>query len=86
MQEIARFGECWKHSLRYREVSHEIISGLRRIILNNNPNIGDKGLQSIVLVLCDDFWIRGNILSMSLCASGDIIPTAYKFYFKEFFH
>ncbi|XP_073975179.1 centrosomal protein of 78 kDa-like isoform X3 [Rhodnius prolixus] len=74
VQEIARFGECWKHSLRYREVSHEIISGLRRIILNNNPNIGDKGLQSIVLVLCDDFWIRA--LDMQNCGITDLGCTA----------
>ena len=56
---MARFGECWKQSLRYREVDHDQIQGLRRVTLNDNPNIGDVGLQYITDVLMDDFWIRG---------------------------
>nr|XP_024218683.1 centrosomal protein of 78 kDa isoform X2 [Halyomorpha halys] len=64
-QEIARLGECWKQSLRYREVDHDQIQGLRRITLNDNPEIGDAGLQYINDVLMDDFWVRA--LDMQNC-------------------
>lgn len=68
-QEIARYGECWKHSLRYREVPNELIPGLRRVTINNNPEIGDKGLQDIIDVLFDDYWIKA--IDMQNCGITD---------------
>ncbi|XP_014251160.1 protein Cep78 homolog isoform X2 [Cimex lectularius] len=69
VQEIARYGECWKHSLRYREVPNELIPGLRRVTINNNPDIGDKGLRCIIDVLFDDYWIKA--IDMQNCGITD---------------
>ncbi|XP_014240277.1 centrosomal protein of 78 kDa-like isoform X2 [Cimex lectularius] len=85
-QEIARYGECWKHSLRYRNVPNELIPGLRRITINDNPDIGDKGLNVMIDVLLDDFWIKAvdmqncgitdwgcNLIQQLLCVDNEIV-------------
>lgn len=46
-------------SLRYQDLDVNSLAGLTRINLNNNPEIGDDGLQMIFEILKDDVWIKG---------------------------
>ncbi|XP_055625954.1 protein Cep78 homolog [Toxorhynchites rutilus septentrionalis] len=57
-QKIQRFAQSWQHSLRYRDVDMSKIQGLRNIMLNSNPDVGDEGLCELTEVLKDDEWIR----------------------------
>ncbi|XP_055597801.1 protein Cep78 homolog [Uranotaenia lowii] len=57
-QKIQRFAESWQCSLRYRSIDTSKMQGLRYLLLNSNPCIGDDGLQEITEVLKDDEWIR----------------------------
>lgn len=68
-QKIQRFSEAWAQSLRYREVDPESYSGVRKIALNDNPQIGDKGLEAIVEVLQEDVWLK--VIEMRNCGLTD---------------
>ncbi|EDS26456.1 conserved hypothetical protein [Culex quinquefasciatus] len=57
-QKIQRFAESWECSLRYREIDTGKMQGLRHILLNGNPAIGDGGLCELTEQLKDDEWIR----------------------------
>ena len=68
-QQIYRYCECWHNSLRYEEPDAISMIGLKRITLNNNPNIGDEGLEHILDAIEDDLWIKG--LDMQCCSITD---------------
>ncbi|KAF6202463.1 hypothetical protein GE061_004864 [Apolygus lucorum] len=68
-QDIMRYNECWKHSLRYREVNTEAIPGLRRFSINDNHEITDQGLEYIIEALYDDNWIKA--IDMQNCGITD---------------
>lgn len=68
-QKIQRFSEAWEQSLRYRDIDPESHSGVRKILLNGNPMIGDEGLQAITEVLQEDAWIKD--VEMQNCGLGD---------------
>ncbi|BES98084.1 centrosomal protein 78kDa [Nesidiocoris tenuis] len=68
-QDISRYNECWKHSLRCREVNTDVILGLRRLTINENHEIRDKGLKYIIDALYDDNWIKA--IDMQNCGITD---------------
>lgn len=77
-QQINRYCESWHSSLRYEEPQVVNMAGIKRISLNNNPKMGDTGLESILNELVDDLWIKA--LDMQRCniteaISGKIIET-----------
>ncbi|XP_055536930.1 protein Cep78 homolog isoform X2 [Wyeomyia smithii] len=57
-QKIQRFAQSWQFSLRYGDIETSKMKGLRNIMLNGNPSIGDEGLIELTEVLKDDEWIR----------------------------
>ncbi|KAF5291267.1 hypothetical protein FQR65_LT11445 [Abscondita terminalis] len=57
-QQINRYSESWHNSLRYEEPDSEPMGGIKRLSLNNNPDIGDEGLEPILDALDDDLWIK----------------------------
>ena len=63
-QSIARGCESWKHTLRWRDNKRQLMPGLKRVTLNKNKAVGDKGLIKILEVLVDDFWLKGELLSI----------------------
>ncbi|KAH8246805.1 hypothetical protein KR032_000416 [Drosophila birchii] len=70
MQKITRFSEGWEKSLRYRSVDVNTIGGLRNILLANNPEMGDDGVQMIAEVLKEDAWIKK--IDMEGCGLTDV--------------
>lgn len=55
---IERFSEAWQQSLRYQNVKAESLQGLRNVFMNNNPMVGDAGLEMITEVLREDVWMK----------------------------
>ncbi|KAL7633311.1 UNVERIFIED_CONTAM: hypothetical protein RMT77_016417 [Armadillidium vulgare] len=58
-QSLNRTSLLWKHTLRSRHPDKENVSGLTHIVLNNNPLIGDDGLEFLATTLADDLWLKG---------------------------
>jgi hypothetical protein len=58
-QKIQRCSETWKQTLRYREPDLDSLLGLRRITLNHNSEIGDKGAVYLMNVVRDDLFVKG---------------------------
>ncbi|NWX54262.1 CEP78 protein, partial [Promerops cafer] len=57
-QAIRRRGEAWAESLRYRRPDLEYMRGLRRITLNCNMLVGDKGASAFADCLGEDLWLK----------------------------
>ncbi|XP_064259146.1 centrosomal protein of 78 kDa isoform X1 [Passer domesticus] len=57
-QAIRRHGEAWVESLRYRRPDLEYMTGLRRITLNCNMLIGDRGASAFADCLGEDLWLK----------------------------
>ncbi|XP_070509995.1 protein Cep78 homolog [Chironomus tepperi] len=57
-QKIHRFSEAWIRSLRYQNINDSSFGGLKRILLNSNPQIGDEGLKLLTDELSEDVWIK----------------------------
>ncbi|NXK90804.1 CEP78 protein, partial [Formicarius rufipectus] len=57
-QAMKRHGEAWAESLRYRRPDLEYMTGLRRITLNCNMLIGDRGASAFADCLGDDLWLK----------------------------
>jgi centrosomal protein CEP78 len=66
---IQRFSEAWSQSLRYRNVDADSFPGLRKILLNNNPDIGDKGVEVLAEALKEDVWVKD--IEMQRCGLTD---------------
>lgn len=45
--------------MRYRKAEFEAMGGLRRITLNENILIGDRGVTSLAQELTEDLWVKG---------------------------
>lgn len=59
-QTINRYSEEWMKSFRYQERGDSATPpGLKCLVLNGNIELGDRGLQRIVMDLKDDEWIKG---------------------------
>lgn len=59
-QSFTRHSVAWKDSLRHQKPCFDGMPGLRRVTLNLNPSIGDRGVKELVDSLRDDQWIRGS--------------------------
>ncbi|NXX35304.1 CEP78 protein, partial [Nicator chloris] len=57
-QAIRRHGEAWAESLRYRRPDLEYMTGLRRITLNCNTLVGDRGASAFADCLGEDLWLK----------------------------
>lgn len=53
-----RYSEAWKQTLRYRDPDVEGMPGIRRLTLNHNPDIGDRGVHLLAEEVRDDLWLR----------------------------
>ncbi|XP_045891778.1 centrosomal protein of 78 kDa isoform X1 [Micropterus dolomieu] len=57
-QGMQRHGTAWAESLRYRQPQFEGMGGLRRITLNCNTLIGDRGAAALAHELVEDLWVK----------------------------
>ncbi|XP_061586038.1 centrosomal protein of 78 kDa isoform X2 [Cololabis saira] len=57
-QGMQRHGTAWAESLRYRHPQFEGMRGLRRVTLNCNTLIGDRGVAALAHELAEDLWIK----------------------------
>ncbi|XP_066499990.1 centrosomal protein of 78 kDa isoform X2 [Hoplias malabaricus] len=57
-QAVRRHSTAWAESLRYRKAEFEAMGGLRRITLNDNILIGDKGVTALAEELAEDLWVK----------------------------
>ncbi|XP_069817909.1 centrosomal protein of 78 kDa isoform X2 [Dendropsophus ebraccatus] len=74
-QATRRHSEAWAESLRYRRPDLDCMTGLRRISLNCNTLIGDKGAKAIADVLGEDLWLKA--LDMRQCGISNEGATAF---------
>lgn len=70
-QQINRYCESWHSSLRYADPEINNMAGIKRITINNNPKIGDEGLDYILNELIDDLWIKA--IDMQRCNVSEVI-------------
>uniref|UniRef100_A0A671UA24 Centrosomal protein 78 n=1 Tax=Sparus aurata TaxID=8175 RepID=A0A671UA24_SPAAU len=57
-QGMQRHGTAWAESLRYRQPQFEVMGGLRRVTLNCNTLIGDRGAAALANELAEDLWVK----------------------------
>ncbi|XP_022047993.2 centrosomal protein of 78 kDa isoform X1 [Acanthochromis polyacanthus] len=57
-QGMQRHGTAWAESLRYRQPQFEGMGGLRRVTLNCNTLIGDRGAAALARELTEDLWVK----------------------------
>lgn len=57
-QAMRRHGAAWVESLRYRKPEFEGMGGLRRVTLNCNTLIGDRGATALAQELAEDLWVK----------------------------
>ncbi|XP_054466755.1 centrosomal protein of 78 kDa [Anoplopoma fimbria] len=57
-QGMQRHGTAWAESLRYRKPQFEGMGGLRRVTLNCNTLIGDRGAAALAHELAEDLWVK----------------------------
>ncbi|XP_064497657.1 centrosomal protein of 78 kDa isoform X7 [Pseudopipra pipra] len=57
-QAMRRHGEAWAESLRYRRPDLEYMTGLRRVTLNCNMLVGDRGASAFADCLGEDLWLK----------------------------
>uniref|UniRef100_A0A8D0LAA7 Centrosomal protein of 78 kDa n=1 Tax=Sphenodon punctatus TaxID=8508 RepID=A0A8D0LAA7_SPHPU len=57
-QAMKRHGEAWAESLRYRKPDLDCMAGLRRITLNCNTLVGDRGASVLAECLKEDLWLK----------------------------
>ncbi|XP_060632426.2 centrosomal protein of 78 kDa isoform X1 [Anolis sagrei] len=57
-QAMRRHGEVWAESLRYRRPDLDCMAGLRRVSLNCNALIGDRGATILAECLGEDLWLK----------------------------
>ncbi|KAM4706975.1 centrosomal protein of 78 kDa-like [Discoglossus pictus] len=57
-QATRRHSEAWAESLRYRRPDLDCMTGLRRITLNCNTLVGDRGAIALAEVLTEDLWLK----------------------------
>ncbi|KFU95125.1 Centrosomal protein of 78 kDa, partial [Chaetura pelagica] len=57
-QAMKRHGEAWAESLRYRRPDLDDMTGLRRITLNGNMLVGDRGTSAFAECLGEDLWLK----------------------------
>ncbi|CAH8558113.1 unnamed protein product [Schistosoma turkestanicum] len=68
-QAMQRHNAAWQESLRYRLPELDRLGGLKRITLNDNPNIGDEGSIKLADTLIDDLWVKA--IDLQACNLSD---------------
>lgn len=58
VQALKRHNEAWKDSLRYARDDLESMFGIRRITINCNPLVGDRGVQALADAFKSDLWLK----------------------------
>ncbi|XP_066425305.1 centrosomal protein of 78 kDa isoform X2 [Molothrus aeneus] len=58
LKAVRRHGQAWADSLRYRRPDLEYMTGLRRITLNCNMLVGDRGASAFADCLGEDLWLK----------------------------
>ncbi|XP_787261.4 centrosomal protein of 78 kDa isoform X1 [Strongylocentrotus purpuratus] len=74
-QATRRHTEAWKDSLRYRRPDLDRMPGIRRITINNNPLLNDKGAMALAEALKDDLWLKA--LDMQHCGISNVGAKAF---------
>ncbi|XP_062237676.1 centrosomal protein of 78 kDa [Platichthys flesus] len=64
-QGLQRHGTAWAESLRYRQPHLQRMGGLRRVTLNCNILIGDRGAAALAHELAEDLWV--NAVDLQRC-------------------
>ncbi|XP_068461306.1 centrosomal protein of 78 kDa [Clinocottus analis] len=57
-QGMQRHDTAWAESLRYRKPQFEGMGGLRRVTLNCNMLIGDRGAAALAHEVAEDLWVK----------------------------
>ncbi|XP_076658314.1 uncharacterized protein LOC143362219 [Halictus rubicundus] len=68
-QKLALYHDTWQQSLRYQEPNLEAMPGLRRLTLNDNPQMGDAVASEIIEAIRDSLWLKA--LDMQRCGLTD---------------
>ncbi len=58
VQALKRHNEAWKDSLRYGRPDLDSMFGIRRITINSNPLIGDRGVYLLSEAFKSDLWLK----------------------------
>ena len=58
VQALKRHNEAWKDSLRYGRPDLDSMFGIRRITINSNPKIGDRGVFLLAEAFKSDLWLK----------------------------
>ncbi|XP_071497812.1 centrosomal protein of 78 kDa-like [Diadema antillarum] len=74
-QATRRHTEAWKDSLRYRRPDLDRMPGIRRITVNNNSLINDRGALVLAEALKDDLWLKA--LDMQHCGLSNLGAKAF---------
>ncbi|XP_076244629.1 uncharacterized protein LOC143185480 [Calliopsis andreniformis] len=70
-QKLSLYHDTWKQSLRYQEPNLEAMPGLRRLTLNDNPQLGDAAATELIEAIRDSLWLKA--LDMQRCGLTDAI-------------
>jgi hypothetical protein len=65
VQALKRHTEAWKDSLRYGRPDLDSMFGIRRITINSNPMLGDKGVEYLAEAFKSDLWLKA--LDLQYC-------------------
>ncbi|XP_076751241.1 uncharacterized protein LOC143423641 [Xylocopa sonorina] len=70
-QKLLLYHDTWKQSLRYQEPNLEAMPGLRRLTLNDNPQLGDAAVIELIEAVRDSLWLKA--LDLQRCGLSDKI-------------
>ncbi|KAG6795345.1 centrosomal protein of 78 kDa-like [Apis mellifera caucasica] len=70
-QKLLLYHDTWKQSLRYQEPNLEAMPGLRRLTLNDNPQLGDAAIMELIEAVRDSLWLKA--LDLQRCGLTDKI-------------
>lgn len=70
-QKLSLYHDTWKQSLRYREPNFEAMWGLRRLTLNDNPQLGNCAVEELIEAIRDSLWLKA--LDLQHCGLTDQI-------------
>nr|XP_012147887.1 PREDICTED: centrosomal protein of 78 kDa [Megachile rotundata] len=70
-QKLLLYHDTWKQSLRYQEPNLEAMPGLRRLTLNDNPQLGDAAIIELIEAIRDSLWLKA--IDLQRCGLSDKI-------------
>ncbi|CAH8656028.1 unnamed protein product [Dicrocoelium dendriticum] len=68
-QAMQRHNLAWQQSLRYQHPVMDQFGGIRRITLNDNPEISDTGSTCLAEAMQDDLWVKA--IDLQACEISD---------------